>query len=246
MNDLDLGAYCRAVEAHLCRVNGGHLVRVVGVAFDLVQRWHADGVPLKIVLRGIERRAERAARPTGARRRPLRVEFCEADVADVLDEWRRAVGFALHRVEVTDVPDGVGSTSDTKPAHRAPSLSRHLDRVTIKLSSFLAGTRDVPALRARVEHLLTEVDGLRQQARGTRGEGRDAVVRRLESLDAALLDALGAEAPEAVLAAARDEAREDLAAYAGRLAPSEYARVEDAAARRIARERLGLPRLTLS
>ena len=36
--DVDLGAYCRAIEAHLCRVNGGHLIRVVGVAFDLVAR----------------------------------------------------------------------------------------------------------------------------------------------------------------------------------------------------------------
>ena len=38
---IDIGAFCRAVEAHLCRVNGGHLVRIVGPAFDVAaeRRW---------------------------------------------------------------------------------------------------------------------------------------------------------------------------------------------------------------
>ena len=44
--DVDLGAYCRAIEAHLCRVNGGHPIPVGGVAFDLAERWHAHGLPL--------------------------------------------------------------------------------------------------------------------------------------------------------------------------------------------------------
>ena len=30
------GEYCRAVEAHLCRSNGGHLVRIAGPSFDRV------------------------------------------------------------------------------------------------------------------------------------------------------------------------------------------------------------------
>ena len=42
----DVGAYCRAVEAHLTQVNGGHLVRIVGPSFDLVRRWAAEDVPL--------------------------------------------------------------------------------------------------------------------------------------------------------------------------------------------------------
>src|SRR5688572_4644750 len=87
----DLGEYCRAIEAYLCRKNDGHLVRVVGPAFDCVCGWATRGVPLRVAYRGIDRSVERA-QAKGTRRRPLRIEFCDADVMDVFDEWRRAVG----------------------------------------------------------------------------------------------------------------------------------------------------------
>ena len=65
----DLGAYCRAVENYLCRRNDGHLVRVVGPAFDCVAAWAAKGVPLRVAYRGIDRCVDRfAARQN--RRRP--------------------------------------------------------------------------------------------------------------------------------------------------------------------------------
>ena len=69
---MDLGAYCREIEAHLCRRNGGHLVRVVGPAFRRVSGWAEAGVPLKVVLAGIDRKLARtrADRPS---RRPLRI-----------------------------------------------------------------------------------------------------------------------------------------------------------------------------
>ena len=42
------GEYCRAVEAHLCRSNGGHLVRIAGPSFDRVCGWEARGIPLRV------------------------------------------------------------------------------------------------------------------------------------------------------------------------------------------------------
>ena len=51
----DVGAYCRAVEAHLSRRNAGHLVRIVGPSFDLVSGWAGRGVPLSVACRGIDR-----------------------------------------------------------------------------------------------------------------------------------------------------------------------------------------------
>ena len=55
----DVGQYCRDIEAHLTRVNGGHLVRIVGPGFALVREWYQDGIPLSVVLRGIEAKASR-------------------------------------------------------------------------------------------------------------------------------------------------------------------------------------------
>lgn len=241
---LDLGAYCRAVETHLCRVNGGHLVRVVGPGFDAVRRWHADGIPLKIVMRGIDRRAARAAQSASASRRPLRIEFCEPDVLDVLDEWRRAVGFALH-VEA-GATEAEATDQDAERRGRPASLPKHLERAAVRLTSFLTLTGGATPLRARAEAMLREVDAMRLQARGARGEARELALARLEALDAALLEALPDEAPPSVLEEARQEARQDLASYASRMAPDAFARAVEAAARRMARDRLGLPQLGLS
>ena len=83
--------FCREIESYLCQKNDGHLVRVTGPSFDLVSGWAAQGVPLAVAFRGIDRYCERYY-AKGPRRRPVRVEFCEADVLDTFDEWRRATG----------------------------------------------------------------------------------------------------------------------------------------------------------
>jgi len=88
---LQIADYCREIEAYLCRKNDGHLIRVVGPSFDIVSRWAAQGVPLKVAYEGIDRYFARYYRK-GPRRRPVKIDFCEADVLDVFDEWRRAVG----------------------------------------------------------------------------------------------------------------------------------------------------------
>ena len=72
------------------------------------------GVPLAVAFRGIDRYCERYY-AKGPRRRPVRVEFCEADILELFDDWRRAVG----RVEP-------GQPSDRRPtriARRCPRTS---------------------------------------------------------------------------------------------------------------------------
>ncbi len=88
--------FCRSVEHYLTRKNDGHLVRIVGPSFDRVRGWAESGVPLKVVFAGIDRYFERYY-AKGPRRRPVRIDFCEADVLDVFDEWRRAVGLSAGR-----------------------------------------------------------------------------------------------------------------------------------------------------
>ena len=115
---IDPADYARQVESYLCQKNKGHLVRVVGPAFDLVTGWASTGVPLKVAFRGIDRCCERREAKGGPRRRPIRIEFCEADVLDAFDEWRRAVG-------VTAAADGA---SNGDGHTRKPSLEAHIER----------------------------------------------------------------------------------------------------------------------
>ena len=90
--------YCREIEDYLCRKNDGHLIRIVGPSFEKVCGWAEQGVPITVAFRGIDRCFERYY-AKGPRRRPVRIDFCEADVLDVFDEWRRAVGVPAAAVD---------------------------------------------------------------------------------------------------------------------------------------------------
>ncbi len=125
---MDADAYCREIEAHLCRRNAGHLVRVAGPAFEMVAGWAAQGIPLKVALSGIDRAVDRRD-AKGPSRRPLRVEFCEADVLDAFDAWRRAVGVG------TAGGGGLGPASRVRRVRRgratAKSRGRRFARISI-------------------------------------------------------------------------------------------------------------------
>lgn len=109
---MDLSSYCRELESYLCQKNAGHLIRIVGPAFERVCGWAEQGVPLKVAFRGIDRYCERYNMKPG-RRRPVRIEFCEADILDLFDDWRRAVG--------------VGISPDPTRPPRKPSLAAHIE-----------------------------------------------------------------------------------------------------------------------
>ena len=121
---MDPGANCREIETYLCRRNAGHLIRIVGPAFERVRGWAEVGVPLQVFVRGIDRKLERY-RAAGQTRRPLRIEYCEADVLDVFDEWRRAVG-------VTLIPDRpANEAGSAAPAHQESRRSPVKHRLVI-------------------------------------------------------------------------------------------------------------------
>lgn len=245
--DEDLGRYCRAIEAHLCRRNDGHLVRVVGPAFDLVSGWARCGVPLSVACRGIDRTVERR-RAGAVRRRPVRIEFCEADVLDAFEDWRRSIGPMLGRAEGPPDGDDTSAGAAVDPigrARRAPALTTHLDRLLVRLTSVVAATPLPATLHARLGQVITELDDLRRSASRARGEVRAAVVARLADLDAEVLDTALAAVDRATLDEVRREAVDELAAYRARLAPADFEAAVGAAARRLLRDRFGLPRLAL-
>src|SRR5581483_1438982 len=105
--------------------------RVTGPSFDVVAGWAAKGVPLKVAFRGIDRHFERYYR-AGARRRPVRIDFCDADVLDVFDEWRRALGLPMGGAVAEDVESGGAA----RPAEgHGRSLPSHLERVLMRLTA---------------------------------------------------------------------------------------------------------------
>lgn len=245
--------YCRAIEAHLCRENGGHLVRIVGPAFQTVSGWFARGIPFAVVRQGIDRTVgrDRAKPQTGAARRPVRVEFCEADVLDAFEAWRRAVGVGMAGGQ--DEPaQAAGDAADAglpARAARTPALVAHVDRAMQRLTQALLDLgRFTPAEAAAagpaMEQALAALDALRSDARTARGAARAAVQASLAAADEALAGALVAALPEPLAADIARAARGELAPFAGRMAAADLAAAEAAATRRLARERFGAPELT--
>lgn len=237
----DAGGYCREIERYLCRVNGGHLVRVVGPSFQLVNGWFEIGIPLKVVYRGIDRRLARLPDRPGARR-PLRIEFCEADVLDVHAEWTRAVGRVTGLA--TDVVEREAADA-ASPKSRGPSLPAHLQRAQMKLTSLLASSRMPPALAAIVEDQIGQIDGWRTGAAALRGERRQQVIAQLEACDRQLVQAAWAAQDPAVAAGLRQEAADELSMFRSRMTPEVWEQTIEAAATRLLRERLSLPTLVL-
>jgi hypothetical protein len=229
----DVAEFCREIETYLCRKNDGHLIRVTGPSFDLVSGWAERGVPIKVAFAGIDRYVERYYRQ-GPRRRPVRIDFCEADVLDVFDEWRRATGITQSAV------DSHQSSVESQQSSKA-SLPAHLQRVVMRLTSARSGGSLGPTFDVLIDRVADELETARSDARGVRGERRRQIVERLAALDRELLLEARAATDENALDALRREADTELAPFKGGMSADAFARAREAAIDRLVRERYRLP-----
>ena len=229
----DVAEFCREIETYLCRKNDGHLIRVTGPSFELVSGWAERGVPITVAYAGIDRYFERYYRQ-GPRRRPVRIDFCEADVLDVFDEWRRATGITQSSV------DSQQSSVESQQSSKA-SLPAHLQRAVMRLKSARSGGSLGPTFDALIDRVADELETARSDARGVRGERRRQLVERLAALDRELLLEARAATDENALDALRREADTELAPFKGGMTADAFARAREAAIDRLVRERYRLP-----
>jgi hypothetical protein len=229
--------YCREIETYLTRKNDGHLIRVVGPSFEVVSGWAEQGVPLKIALAGIDRYFERYYRK-GPRRRPVKIDFCDADVLDVFDEWRRATGVSATTADVSHQPSGISS--------RSVSLPEHLERVVLRLTQARVNGSVGEGFDALIDRAAAELDAARAKAGGLRGEARQALLDRLAALDAELVQQARGTVDAAVLTAMHREAESELAGFRAGMTPEAFTRAREAVIDRLVRERLKLPTIGLS
>ncbi len=231
----DQGEYCRQIESYLCRKNGGHLIRISGPKFELVCGWAQRGIPLALAQQGIDRCVERH-QAKGDRRRPVQVEFCEADVLDVFDEWKRAVG--VTEASGAGEAGAAGSAGEVAGAARG-SLPSHLERVIARLTTIRGGSER--GLDELLDDVVRELDAARAKAKTMRGEARDALLDRLRQLDAALTEAVRQRAAEETLQRVAAEADDELKPFKARMPADAYQQSHRACVDRLLRQRAGLP-----
>jgi hypothetical protein len=235
--DLDVGEYCRQVEAHLARMNAGEIIRITGAGFELVRGWALAGIPLSVVCHAITMKAERHA--IGRSTRPLRIEFCTTDVRAVYDDWRRAVGLRAS-ASVTDEA-GAEPAADRRRA----SLAKHLQRAIDRLGAAVSRVDLATAVRDALEAALRDLATLAQGSRGARGAAREAIVAQLASLDVRMMAGVRAAVGPGELERLARETSADLATYRGRIAPEMWQRSLDLGVTRLLRDELGLPTLEM-
>ena len=225
--------YCRELESYLCRKNDGHLIRIVGPSFERVCGWAAQGIPFKIACQGIDAYFVRYY-AKGVRRRPVQIDFCENDILDAFDAWRRAVGVRL--------PGAEPEEAEAQKKRRKRSLPEHLDRVCERVTARRAGmTAPAPDFDAALETVTKEAAAFRDMAGPIRGETRERVAARLVELDRMMLDAARAQMDRAAIQSMREEAAEELSPFRDRMPEETYQRAIESAVDRLVRTREQLP-----
>jgi hypothetical protein len=239
---IDVESYCREIEAYLCRKNDGHLIRIVGPAFEQVTSWAQQGIPLRVAEAGVDRYFERYYRK-GSRRRPVRIEFCEADVLDAFDRWRRAVGVStLATSEAADA-----DLEDSPPRARSPkrSLSSHLESLIVRLTILRGSDKAGPVMGVVLEEAVRAIDELRPHAGKARGDAREILLMRLREIDQRLLASATSTLGADEVARLDREALEEVEAFRSRMPPEAFDRARRAARDRLVRHQCSLPEIEL-
>jgi hypothetical protein len=221
--------YCRQIESYLCQKNGGHLIRVVGPAFEEVRGWARRGIPLKIAFRGIDQCCERRM-ANSTRRRPIRIEFCAVDILQLFDDWQRAVG--------------VSAAPETEsPPSRKPSLASHIERVVARLIALRGIEGAAPVPESAIEEAVRALDRISGTAQKARGDQRQTLVAELATIDQNLVQLVAGLLDDETSQRLRREAEEELAAFGTRMPPDAKAAAVEMAYLRLVREAARLPRV---
>ncbi|MFN2447536.1 MAG: hypothetical protein ABR606_18365 [Vicinamibacterales bacterium] len=216
------------------------MIRIVGPSFDLVSGWAQDGVPFKIACAGIDRYFERSDRRR-PRRRPVRIEFCGADVLDAFDHWKKSVGVA--RVATGDRDESASWSDSPALSRRGPSLAGHLEQVVARLTVRRATSTLAQPAAEILDRAVRAIDALQSRAKRARGEARDGVISELAGLEDEVLTDLTATLMPAERAALEVEAEQELAAFRARMPADAFARARHAAFTRLVRDRFVLPQI---
>lgn len=227
---METGAYCREVESYLCRKNSGHLIRIVGPSFELVCGWAERKIPVRVVCAAIDRAVDRY-RAKNQRRRTVSIEFCEADVLDLFDEWRRAVGVRAKR------------ETENRQQPRL-SLASHIVRVRERLKDWLEKGDFEEPISKHVRVLIDELEELRKEARTARGNARDRLLQILVEMDRKLAVVLYEASDRRLCQKFRSEAIHELEPFRQRMPPIVYQQALSSVIDRLLSDHYRLPRIS--
>jgi hypothetical protein len=201
--------------------------------WSLVGAWQRDGVPLRLVLQGIDNCFDAFERSGAGPRRINSLSYCRQEVLTLYELYCR-----LHAVEA--------GRPQASPAESVPPLQRHLTRLQRRLKD--AMTASSVAGRDPLVPVLAEARGaVAFLRRGLKNAGADPaeVESRLAQLDAELLERARALLPEEERQAIDEGAAALVAGEGDRMTAAALAATRSASVARRIRAWGALPRLSL-
>ena len=195
---MDPGALCRAVESYLCRKNDGHLIRIVGPAFEMVCGWgvrrhsaERGGAGHRPELRALLRPGAEAASPCASSTASPTCSTCSTS-----GSVRSGVGGPYRRTRSRRAQRAWRRRAQTATRRDRAGGARWRPISTISPRACPPGSRRpaLPRSTACCSRRAPPVDAARAGGKTLRGEARRRVLEQLADLQRRLPAAARADA----------------------------------------------------
>ena len=230
--------YYTEIEEHFWKKRGAHLL-VSPLDWAIVETWQKAGIPLPVVLRGIDRAFEswaRSKRAAGGRQLKS-LAYCVDSVLDAHAEAQEAA--------VGTGPEVKSAKATTEPFSRA-ELKRYLERNAAKLRAAAEKQRGAhAALAQRLGETAAKLEEVFPVLDSPAALDLEDLERRVTVLEEKLAAALAADADEEAMLTIRREMDRALAPYRRKMSAEQLAQLERQYVQKRMFEHFAVPRLSL-
>jgi hypothetical protein len=230
--------YYTEIEEHFWKKRGAHLL-VSPLDWAIVETWQKAGIPLNVVLRGIDRAFEswaRSKRAAGGRQLKS-LAYCVDAVLDAAEEAAEAAAGTGPELKRTGPAP--------EPFSRA-ELRKYLERNAARLRAAAEKQRSVHAtLAARLEETAKRLEEALPLIDSPGALDLEDLERCVTVLEDKVAAALLADADEEAMLGIRREMDRSLAPYRRRMSAEQLAQLERQYTQKRLFEHFGVPRLSL-
>ena len=221
--------YYTEIEEHFWQKRGAHLL-VSTLDWAVIETWQRAGVPLEVVLKGIDRAFERY--DAKRRGRPIKSLLnCVDAVADAAEEAKEAAAG--------------GSSAAERPAPFASGEVAAFLEVNAAALREAARQLQAAAAAASLDEIAAALDALAAQPATQNSQNLEDLERHLTVFEEKLLAALTQAASAEELVELRREVERGLASYRRKMKAEQLAMIEKQFLQKKLFERYSLPRLSL-
>ena len=229
--------YFSEIEETFIRRRGRNLL-LSPLDWALIETWQERGIPLRIVLRGIEKVFDGVDKQPSNKRSVKSLIYCREEIEAQYAEWLETqVGNGQVQSPKSKVqsPESQESGSSKSDLFSDETISTHLEKVSADLKK--ARQKTEGELRETLESVLERLEKLKQNSQAV-----ESLEKSLEKMDAFLDESL-LKNPETERLKA--EIEKQIASYRGKMEREVYQRTFDLMLLKRLRERWGIPRLSL-